>query len=90
MMFLYQSSSVLFYPMSMTYLVSGLSLLHLCPCITFRQGKFGVVVWYPYSFTEDPAFIQEVVSSVSMFPLLGILAKNTPIDSREHPQLMSL
>ena len=35
------------------------------------------MAWYPYPSTEEPALLQEVASSGSMSPLLGILAKVT-------------
>lgn len=62
------------------------SLLLLCPSISFRQGKFGVesivdgLVSLSLSLSGGPVWLQEVTSSGSMSPLLGMLAKVTHID----------
>ena len=53
----------------------------------FYKSNFGSkaleVVWCPHLSTEDPVWILEVVSSGSISPLLGILAKVTHTHSLE-------
>jgi hypothetical protein len=55
------------------------SLLHFCPCISFRQEWFWVKNsedgWLVPASTEGPVYLLRVVSSGSISPLLGILAK---------------
>ena len=48
-------------------------LLHLCPCISFRQDKFWVEI---FMGEWGPAWLQEVASSGSVSALLGILRPN--------------
>ena len=59
------------------WLLVGLSL-GLCstPAFLLDRISFGLkvlcVCWCPYSSTGGPAWLQEVASSASMYPLLGI------------------
>ena len=63
------------------------SLLHFCPCISFKQEQFQVKIlnmggWSHASFGSS-VYLLEEVSSGSISPLLGILAKAIPIESSD-------
>ena len=66
--------------------------LSLCsiphPCIIDRikfRWKVLWVGWCPYHSIGVPAWLQEVTSSGSIFPILWFTVKDTPIDSWELP-----
>jgi hypothetical protein len=60
------------------------SVLHFCPCSSFRQGRSGseflIVGWQPHPSTWCPAFLLEVDSISSLSPLLGISFKVPPFE----------
>ena len=66
------------------------SLIHFCPCISFRQDKFWVessVGGLVFNFsTGVTAWLQEVASSCSIFSLLLFSAKIIHI--RSHPRIL--
>ena len=65
------------------------TLLYLCPCIHLDRTYFGWKVlwvgWCPYPSSGDPTWLQEVASSGSISPLLGISPKVMCTDSWELP-----
>jgi hypothetical protein len=70
------------------------SLLHLCPCTSYRQDTFWVEGFMDglmsISLHWEPAWLQEVAISGSISPLRGVSARATPIDSLEPPHPRSL
>ena len=70
------------------------SMLHFCPCTSFRQDEFWVESFMgglvSLSLHWESCLAAEVVSSGFMSPLLGTLAKVTHIDSWELPYPRSL
>jgi hypothetical protein len=59
------------------------SLLHFCPCISFRQEQFWVKFFevgeWPHPSTGGHAYLLEVVSSGSISPLMSSLTKVIPL-----------
>ena len=55
------------------------SLLHFCPCISFRQEQLWVKNYemggWPHISNGSHVYLLEVVSSISLSPLLGISDK---------------
>jgi hypothetical protein len=56
---------------------------NFCPCVSFRQEQFWIKDFergeWPHPSTGGHVYLLEVVFTVSISPLLGILAKAIPI-----------
>ena len=57
------------------------------PCFSFRQEQFWVKIFemggWPHPSTGDCTYLQEIVSTGSVSPLLAILADVIPVGSWE-------